>query len=113
MTSIISLNLFKAHIGSDELIDQAALGGLAAGTDELLQHYIDAAESRTVAMLGKPLSDFTPLPADIKQAVLQLAAHFYANREAVLVGTSGSEIPYGVAETLRNYRREVTGYVAE
>jgi hypothetical protein len=111
MTSIISLALFKAHIGSDELIDPGALGNLASGTDELLQHYLDAAESRAVAMLGKPLSDFTPVPIDIKQAILQLAAHFYANRETVLVGTSGNEIPYGVADLLRPYRVEVTGYV--
>lgn len=111
--STITLSLFKAHLGSDELIDAAALGGLAAGTDELLQHYIDAAEARAAAMLGKPLADLAPVPADVKQAVLLLAAHFYDNREAVLVGTSANDLPYGVADLLRKYRLEVTGYVAE
>lgn len=109
--SIITLALFKAHISSDELVDSDALGTLAAGTDELLQLYIDAAEAQAAAMLGKPLSDFSPVPADIKQAILQLAAHFYANREAVLVGAGVNEIPYGVADLLRAHRVEVTGYV--
>lgn len=108
---IISLDLFKAHIGSDELIDGAALGGLNTSTDALLQLYIDAAEARAAAMLGKPLTDFDPMPADIRGAILMLAAHFYANRETVLVGARADEIPYGVADTLRNYRVEVTGYV--
>jgi hypothetical protein len=111
MTSIITLSLFKAHIGSDELIDADALGSLASGTDELLQLYIDAAEARAAAMLGKPLSDFDPVPADVKQAILQLAAHFYANREAAIIGSSGNELPFGVADLLRPYRLEVTGYV--
>lgn len=109
--SIITLALFKAHIGSDELIDADALGSLATGTDDLLQLYIDAAEARAAAMLGKQLADIDPMPADIKQAILQLAAHFFSNREAVLVGTGSNEIPYGVADLLRPYRVEVTGYV--
>lgn len=62
-------------------------------------------------MLGKPLADFDPLPADIKQAILMIAAHFYACREVVSIGQSGNELPYGAADLLRNYRIEVTGYV--
>ncbi|UVC10185.1 phage gp6-like head-tail connector protein [Rhizobium sp. TH2] len=111
--STITLSLFKAHLGSDELIDADALGGLATATDELLQHYIDAAEARAAGMLGKPLADLAPVPSDVKHAVLLLAAHFYSSREAVLIGTSVNDLPYGVADLLRNYREEVTGYVAE
>lgn len=111
--SIITLALFKAHIGSDELIDAGALGSLAASTDELLQLYIDAAEARAASMLGKPLANIDPLPADIKQAILLIAAHFYACREAVLIGQGGNELPFGVADLLRNYRVEVTGYVRD
>ena len=113
MTSIITISLFKAHIGSDDLLDQGALGDLATATDELLQLYIDSAQARAVAMLGKPLSDFDPVPDDIRIAILQLAAHFYANREAALIGTGASELPFGVTDILRNYRREVTGYVRD
>lgn len=109
--SIITLALFKAHISNDELLDADALGDLSPATDELLQLYIDAAEARAAAMLGKPLADIDPLPADIKQAILQLAAHFHENREAVLIGTGGNELPFGVADLLRPYRVEVTGYV--
>lgn len=109
--STISLALFKAHINSDDLVDPDALGGLAAGTDELLQHYLDAAEAQAVATLGKSLADMSPVPADIKHAILQLAAHHYANREAVVVGAGVTDLPYGVADILRAHRVEVTGYV--
>jgi hypothetical protein len=111
--SIITLALFKAHISSDELIDSDALGTLATGTDELLQLYIDAAEAQAATIMGKPLADFTPVPADIKQAILQLAAHAYANREAAIVGAGVNELPYGAADALRAHRIEVTGYVRE
>lgn len=111
--SIVSLALFKAHIGHDEVIESGALGNLASGTDELLQHYIDAAEARAARLLGKPLSDFDPLPADIKQAILLLAAHNFENREPFLIGVSGMEIPNSVIDHLRPYRIEVTGRVIE
>ncbi|MDH6265641.1 hypothetical protein M2360_001031 [Rhizobium sp. SG_E_25_P2] len=111
--SIVTLSLFKAHIGHDEVIESGALGNLASGTDELLQHFIDAAEERVIALLGRPLSDFTVIPASVKQAVLLLAAHSFENREPFLIGVSGSEIPNSVVDYLRPYRIEVTGRVIE
>lgn len=109
--NVITLELFKAFIGSDELIDDAALGGLTSATDDLLRFCIDMAEDHVAKMLGKTLADFDPIPAAIRGAILQLAAHFYANREAVTIGSVGYEIPYGVADMLRPHRVEVTGYV--
>lgn len=112
--SIMTLSLFKAHLGTDDLLDENALGNLASGTDELLQHYLDAAETWASGYLGLPLSDFQPaIPADVKQAILQVAAHYYQNREAALIGVNAYDLPYGIDELLRKYRREVTGHVAE
>ncbi|MGR9434786.1 head-tail connector protein [Rhizobium leguminosarum] len=112
--TIVTLSLFKAHLGTDDLLDENALGDLANGTDELLQHYLEAAEARASGYLGFPLSDFEPaVPVDVKQAILQIAAHLFQNREAVLIGVNAYELPYGIDDFLRKFRREVTGYVAE
>lgn len=111
--SIVTLSLFKAHLGTDDLLDVDALGGLSGATDELLQHYLEAAEEWAVSYLGKPISDFDPVSSAIKQAVLQMAAHLYQNREAALVGVNAYDLPYGVTDFLRPYRVEVTGHVAE
>jgi Phage gp6-like head-tail connector protein len=109
--SIVTISLLKAHIGTDELLDPSIFGDIASANDELLQHYIDAAEDYVANRLGKPLSDpeFDPMPAAIKQAVLLVAAHFYENREASLIGVNGMELLIGVSDLLRTYRREVTG----
>lgn len=46
------------------------------------------------------------VPANLRTAVLLLAAHLYQNREAVS-GEGLSELPLGVAETVREYRRNM------
>lgn len=107
--SIVTLSLFKAHLGTDDLLDATALGDLANGTDELLQHYLDAAEAWASGYLGFPVTDLVPVPADVKQAVMQMAAHLYQNREAALIGVNVYELPYGIDAFLRKFRKEVTG----
>jgi len=44
------------------------------------------------------------VPQEIKQAILLLAAHWYENREASIVGVSASTIPLAVDSILWNYR---------
>ena len=43
------------------------------------------------------------VPAPIKLAVLMLTAHFYANREPVLVGVSGAQLEFSVKALLSPY----------
>ena len=100
--TIVSLSLLKSQLNLDHDSD-----------DALLEHKISAAEDWTAAFLGKPLAGFSPMPAGIIEAVLQLASHLYENREAVLIGISASQLPYGVTDFLRPHRMEVTGYVAD
>lgn len=50
-------------------------------------------------------ADVWPAPADIQQAVKLLVGHWFENRESVVVGTSGSEIPLGVDMLLAAHRR--------
>ena len=46
----------------------------------------------------------TDVPDPIQEAIKQLAAHFYENREATLVGVSAQELPLGVADLINPYR---------
>ncbi|CAM3307245.1 head-tail connector protein [Halomonas lysinitropha] len=43
------------------------------------------------------------LPADIRAALLLLVGHFYENREAVVIGTISSAIPFSVETLLAPY----------
>lgn len=72
--------------------------------DDFLERKIAAAESWIETYIGTSLAELDPLPASITEAVLQLAAHLYENREATLVGVSGSELPFGVVDLIRPHR---------
>lgn len=94
--SIVTLAEAKAH----SVIETDA-------DDALITAKIEAAELFIGAFIGKRLVDFDPLPADLREAVLQLTAHWYENREASLVGLSVESIPFGVMEIVSNHREWV------
>lgn len=116
--SFVSLNLAKAHMNIYDFND-----------DELIQLYIDAAEAWLANYIGKPLgydpdwvgiyddagesipppADYNPMPADLKLAVLQLAAFRYEQREAVSFGVSMQLAPYGVTSIADSYRERWFG----
>lgn len=92
-----------------------ALSDLKASTnvtinddDTLLQQMLDAAEAFTDGYLpdDAKISDFDPLPADLKQAVLMLAANWYEQRETLVIGNTitATEVPYGWQDLIRGYR---------
>ncbi|WP_051423957.1 head-tail connector protein, partial [Martelella sp. AD-3] len=45
-----------------------------------------------------------PVPPVLAEAVMQLAAHWYENREAVLIGVTAMPMPLGLREIIREYR---------
>jgi len=45
------------------------------------------------------------VPAAIRQAMLLLVAHWYANREAVVIGDAASPLPFAVDALLKPFRR--------
>jgi hypothetical protein len=116
--SIVTLALAKAHMNIDSTAD-----------DELIQLYIDAAEAWLSAYIGKPLSydpdwrnhygddgepipppaDYNPMPADLKLAVLKLAAFHYEAREAVGFGVTMQVAPYSVTSIADSYRERWFG----
>jgi len=61
----------------------------------------DAVTVRYVAGYG---ANSTSVPDAIRMAILLLVGHFYANREAAMVGVSVSELPFAVEALLNPYR---------
>lgn len=90
--SIVSISALKAQLNFDAYFFD---------DEELLQSKLDAAEAWAANFTGHNLESFgNPLPADIQEAVLQLAAHWYVNREATLVGLNAAMMPFGVISLL-------------
>lgn len=95
----------------EELREQLNLtDDLGTGDDELLARKIAAAQGHIERLLGFKIEDTyggedqDEIPAPLVEAVLQLAAHWYENREASLVGVSGQELPFGVWSIVNEYR---------
>jgi hypothetical protein len=78
--------------------------------DGLLQLKLDAAHNHVERMLGFQIEecfggeDQEPIPPALIEAVLQLAAWWYEQREAALTGTIVAEVPYVVQELVTAYR---------
>lgn len=72
---------------------------------------IEAAEAWVAQYIGKALDDPEAFPdgtpAPVREAVLQLVAHLYENREATLVGVTASLVSPGLFELLAPYREWV------
>lgn len=96
--SCVTLSLAKAHLNIDH-----------SGDDELIQLYIDGAEDWFQAQTGRVLAEMQPVPADIKLAVLKLAAFYYMHREAVSFGDAVRLAPYGVQSVANSYRERWFG----
>lgn len=91
-----------------ELAQQLEIVNPDVAEQARLQRLIDAAEAYTETWLPQALSAYDPLPADLKHAVVMLAASFYENREALSVGQSTTvvpqQLPFGWADIIRGYR---------
>jgi hypothetical protein len=86
----------------------------AAGIDEaVLTRLLGAARAYTAAQLGFALDDAVEFPdgtpADVEQAVLMIAAHWFSEREAVAAGVTMMPVPFGYSEIIANHRRWTFG----
>ncbi len=83
---------------------------LGNSDDALLGRKLAAAQDHLQRLLGYKIevvygnAGQEEIPPALVEAVLQTAAHFYENREAVLVGVTGAELPFGVSDIVANYR---------
>ena len=82
------------------------------GTDDdaLIERKIDAAQNHIERLLGFKIEetyggpDQEKIPPALVEAVCQLAAHWFENREATLIGVNGQELPFGVWQIVNEYR---------
>jgi uncharacterized phage protein (predicted DNA packaging) len=79
--------------------------------DSIVIGYIEAAKAHVAMHCDRALVEADPsgpeemgLTPDVEQAILLLVGHWYANREAVVVGTISSAVPLAV-ERLLWYRK--------
>ncbi|TJZ93847.1 phage gp6-like head-tail connector protein [Paracoccus gahaiensis] len=90
----------------DDMKEHLALTGDQQDDDMLIQLKLDAAQSLIERMLGYGLiAQFEvahAVPPDLREAVMQLAAWWYENREAVM--ERGAPLPFGVAEIIDAHR---------
>lgn len=90
---------------------KAQLNIVGTGDDALIEGKIRAAQAHIGRLLGFSVeagengewSDGRT-PDDVKEGILQLAAHWYENREATIVGVGVQHLPYSVQEIVREYR---------
>lgn len=70
----------------DEL--EAHLNLIAGEADSaFLTSKIEAAQACVEGFIGTTFDTFDAIPAPLREAVLQLAAHFHENREPVVIGS--------------------------
>lgn len=97
---MIDLERVKLHLRVDGDEEDTLIGG-----------YIEAAKSHVAMHCDRELVESAPVePAqmgttpDVEQAILLLVGHWFANREAVVVGTIATTMPMAV-ERLLMYRK--------
>lgn len=99
MATIVTLAQAKAHLNI--LADET-------GDDTLIGEKLGAAEGQVQRLLGYTFAsaewDAESLPGEIREAVLQLMAHWYENREAVSFEATGREVPLSVREIVQEWR---------
>lgn len=98
----LTVEALKAQLNIDGDDDNAILGRL-----------LPAATKHVERVLGYALTDTDKLPngapEDLEHAVLMVAAHWYENREATLVGLTAQEIPFGAAQIIGEHREYTFG----
>ncbi|MFS8124212.1 head-tail connector protein [Rhizobium sp. BR 250] len=78
--------------------------------DALLSRKIEAAQNHVERLLGFKVAEryggdeHEAVPPALMEAVSQLAAHWYENREASVIGMSAGALPFGVQDIIREYR---------
>ncbi len=96
--AVVDLALFKKHVRADDFSDD----------DALMQHYLDAAEAWVIQAVNREASDLQDesgaYPAQIRQAVMLLAAHWYNQRESVSTAQM-QQVPDTLQALIKPFRK--------
>lgn len=93
---MIALDLVKTHLRVDGAEEDALIEGYIAAALSHVEQHCD----RVLVEDSPVLPEQMTLTKDVQQAVLLLVGHWYANREAVVIGTITSEVPLAVDRLL-------------
>lgn len=97
--AIVDLDEIKAQLRIDD-----------SDNDDVLTQKIAAAQSHLERLLGFKIEETyggtgqDPIPPALIECVLQLAAHWFENREAVVVGDSAQPLPINVSDIVNEFR---------
>lgn len=96
----LNLELLKKHVKADDF----------AGDDDYLQYLLDTAEEAVIQATNREREDLMgglcELPAQLQQAILMLAAHWYNQREGV-AGAQMHEVPCSMQSLIKPFRKLV------
>lgn len=95
----VDIALLKQHVRADDFSDD----------DTYLAHLLEAAETYVCKATNRTSDELLQdgkLPADLLQAVLLIAGHWYNQREAVS-GVQMAEVPYTLQALIKPYRKLV------
>lgn len=97
----VDLALLKKHVRADDFSDD----------DEYLTHLLTAAEQYVCRATNRSAEELLQMgdgifPAELQQAVLLIAGHWYNQREAVS-GVQMAEVPYTLQALIKPYRKLV------
>lgn len=97
----VDLALLKKHVRADDFSDD----------DEYLTHLLTAAEQHVCHATNRSTEELLQMgdgifPAELQQAVLLIAGHWYNQREAVS-GVQMAEVPYTLQALIKPYRKLV------
>lgn len=94
--SIVNVADVKAHSNITTEDDDALLEGKIAAAEEWIGKFI-----------GTSLESLQPAPEPLKEATMQLVAHWYENREASIVAVTAELMPLGLYDLMAPYREYV------
>ncbi|WJR76010.1 head-tail connector protein [Bradyrhizobium sp. NP1] len=89
---MITLDQAKAHLNVTTTFD-----------DDLITDKLAAAKGWVTDYTGASV-DLDTTPAPVREAVLQLTAQLYDNREITASGITAQSLPFGFLDLLVNYR---------
>ena len=94
--SVITLDDMKSHLNVTTTDDDTLITAKIAAAEAFITPYVLAATIETDFPSGAP--------PDLQEAVRQLAAHLYENREASVIGNTPSVLPFGLWDLIGPYR---------
>lgn len=101
---IVTLDEVKAQLNQTLAIDDALITRKAAAAQSHLENLLGFKIEDAIAS-DPPREGFEDgCPAALIECICLLAAHWYENREAALVGVNAQSLPFGIDDIVNEFR---------